>query len=534
MNETSVELPQLSLARYFDLLKRRRWQVIPVSLLGLLVGGLIAFFVPRYYVAETRIDYYRLPVELQVRPTEDPFKLVVDNAQLHIPQAVSATMKKLGWVESAIPDPTERREKEREVEGRVSVVDVNRSEGRAYARLVVSYRDEDGVRAAEFLNTLVATWMEQQVADMRRSIETQASQANQRAKAALGEYQAINRDLAQLSAEFGFERTWDPSLQREDMRLREEALARQQQRLVDVTRELAQLRRQLTQAQQEMDRTPRDLDPTLGALEKRFSPGSQEARWFVELKVRKQSVESVMGEAHPQRASTLARIAWLEEQLRESLKGGDLADNPRIAELQRAIDTLDAAIVGAEAGKARLEAEILAGKEEQARRADAAEAYFAKARALDEAQTRREDARKSLDASLDMQQQLDSKAPIKQIAPAYVPKRPTEPNIALVAGVGCLLGLAAAIVLILALDLLRGTLKTVDDVERALHVPMLGAVSFLETPEDRRRAQASRRRASLVAGAVLVFCVALVTAYYIAPHRLPPFARDLLTLMLGG
>ena len=54
---TQIEVPQISLQRYVDLLKRRRWQVIPVSLLGLLVGGLVAFFIPRYYVADVTVDY---------------------------------------------------------------------------------------------------------------------------------------------------------------------------------------------------------------------------------------------------------------------------------------------------------------------------------------------------------------------------------------------------------------------------------------------------------------------------------------------
>ena len=45
---TQVDMPQLSLSRYVDLVKRRRWQVVPVSLLGLLIGGLVAFFIPRF------------------------------------------------------------------------------------------------------------------------------------------------------------------------------------------------------------------------------------------------------------------------------------------------------------------------------------------------------------------------------------------------------------------------------------------------------------------------------------------------------
>ena len=88
--------------------------------------------------------------------------------------------------------------------------------------------------------------------------------------------------------------------------------------------------------------------------------------------------------------------------------------------------------------------------------------------------------------------------------------------------------------LILLLDVLRGTLKTVDDVERALSVPMLGAVSHLETLEERAKTVSRRRRSSLVAGAILMSAVVLVTTYYVAPHRLPPFALNLLSIVLGG
>ena len=237
MNEQTIELPQLSLAHYFDLLKRRRWQVIPISLLGLFIGGIVAFFVPRYYVAETYVDYYRLPSDVEARPAEDPFKFVVDNATILIPQAVGATAKKLGWAESAIADPSDRRQAEREIESRISVHDMNRGEGRSYARIVVSYRDRDGVKSAQFLNTLVATWMEQRVADMRRTIALQSQQANQRAIAALGEYNSINRDLTHLSVQHGFDRFFDPALQREDMRAREDSLARQQVRLGEIEAE---------------------------------------------------------------------------------------------------------------------------------------------------------------------------------------------------------------------------------------------------------------------------------------------------------
>jgi hypothetical protein len=38
----------------------------------------------------------------------------------------------------------------------------------------------------------------------------------------------------------------------------------------------------------------------------------------------------------------------------------------------------------------------------------------------------------------------------------------------------------------------------------------------------------------LLAGGILFGLVVVVTTYYVAPHRLPPFARDLLAIVLGG
>ena len=56
----TADLPQLSLQRYFDLVKRRRWQLVPVSLLGLIIGGVVAFFIPRFFVAETLLSHLSL------------------------------------------------------------------------------------------------------------------------------------------------------------------------------------------------------------------------------------------------------------------------------------------------------------------------------------------------------------------------------------------------------------------------------------------------------------------------------------------
>src|SRR5262245_41446554 len=99
---TQVELPQISVQRYLELLKRRRWQVVPVSLIGLMIGGLVAFFIPRYYVAETTLQHQQVPGQLPSRNVDDPFRSIVDTARLTIRLAVGETMKKLNWPDAQI------------------------------------------------------------------------------------------------------------------------------------------------------------------------------------------------------------------------------------------------------------------------------------------------------------------------------------------------------------------------------------------------------------------------------------------------
>ena len=80
----------------------------------------------------------------------------------------------------------------------------------------------------------------------------------------------------------------------------------------------------------------------------------------------------------------------------------------------------------------------------------------------------------------------------------------------------------------------QGTFKTVEDVERAMPVPVLGGFAHLLTEEVRQKSRSSRRTASLVGGTVLVLVLAVVTIYYLDPTRLPAFARNVLALVLGG
>jgi capsular polysaccharide biosynthesis protein len=532
VTEPTLELPRVSVGRYLDLLRRRRWQVIPVSLLGLLVGGLVAFFIPRYYVAETVIEYSAVLADPKA---EDPFEYVVDNATLMLPQAAGATMRKLSWPEGLVADPTKLHENVRTVEKRIDVIDINPGRNRTYAKLVVTYRDQDGQRAREFTDALVATWMELRVGEMRQRAEVQGAQANNRMSAALAEFDRLNREMTELARLYDFERLTGEGVQREEMRAREDAMRARRQQLDAAEGAIVALGQEIENLQRQREGTPRTVMPTVKDLETRFPPKSREAQWYAELLQQRQSIENVMGPSHREMPGRLARVAQLEKLLQDVLgPEGAEVPNPRLEELRTAIDAKQVQLAVARSTRDRLQREIADVDEERRRRIEAEPEYVAKKRALAEAEKKREEARQQLDAAIRTQEQLDSTPPIEQSVPAYVPKRPTEPDIVLVAVLGCVLGLGAAVALILLLDTLRGTLKTVDDIERALPVPVLGGLSHLETDEQRLRATASRRRTSLVAGLFLAGAVVVVTTYYVAPHRLPPFARDLLSMVLGG
>ena len=95
------------------------------------------------------------------------------------------------------------------------------------------------------------------------------------------------------------------------------------------------------------------------------------------------------------------------------------------------------------------------------------------------------------------------------------------------------IGLGVAIGLILLLDFIRATYKTVPDVEIGLALPVLGSLSHMETDGERRRAKARRVRLTMVSAVLLTLLVCVVTIYYVRPTSLPEIVQQLLSLLLG-
>ncbi|MBX3463450.1 MAG: hypothetical protein KF830_09775 [Planctomycetes bacterium] len=537
---TQLDVPQVSLQRYLDLLKRRRWQVIPVSLVGLLLGGLVAFFIPRYYVAETLLVHQLVPGRTDPRNAEDPFRSIVDSARLTIPLAVGETMRELKWPEAMVADPSLRTLNERQVNGRLSVVDLNQFDrDREHAQIRVTYRDRDGQRAANFLNKLVPTWIAATLRSLREPAEADQRRANEAANNHRRLYEQLAEERRQLALRYQI----DPSEQVSFLRLQlqaEEQRAQTELRngVEQVQREVEAARRLLQRSRDLLADTPARVQPDADVLLVAAKASPEGLRLSAMLLRYREMQRNFRDGTDGHRQATLG-IAQIEQKLRE-LVGTATADadglmpNPLHRERQQAVEEQERALAVLEADLATREAQLAGETARVARRAQGFVEYERKVEQLADAKKDLDAATERLRAATAVVASLGKQQTVQQVGQAQPPPRPTDPNILVVALIGCVVGLGAAIGLILLLDIVQGTFKTLDDVERGLPVPVLGGISHLETEAEREAAVGRRRLVSWTAAAFVALVVVLVTIFYVDPTRLHPLLRDLLAVLLGS
>jgi hypothetical protein len=535
---TQLDLPQLSLERYVDLVRRRRWQLVPISLLGLVVGGLVAFFIPRYYVAEITVEHKAAPDQLHAAPGEDPFRSVVNNAQDTIKLAAGDAMRALRWPEGLAVDPSERTLNEKQVQERIQVVDNNAHvRDRSYALIRVLYRDRDGDRSAAFANALVKTWMEQQIGDMRTAAEAAKRRAVDSAASIDQTHEALSHDKRDVELRYGIRPDYELSVQRETFADQQKAHGEEVEKLRGLRAQRAALVEQIDSDLQRQATMPDRLEPDAATIAKLVKGDGPLERLLFTVEYKKLGLAGWL-EGTPKRLAKERELAQAEQLFRMALvtvganPDGTLP-NPEFKEIQQRLDTNNAERKKVESLISQLEESIEREGKRLAGLRDAYEQLARIERQLDQCKVRREAAQKTLGEVEQTLNRLTAEPPIKPLQQAQVPPHPTDPNIMLVALIGCVLGLGVAVGLILLLDVLQGSFKTVDDVERGLQVPVLGGLSHLETAEERQAAARSRRRAAAAAFGFVGLVVVVVAIFYVAPTRLPAVVRDLLALLLG-
>lgn len=533
---TPAELPQLSLRRYFDLVKRRRWQVVPISVLGLLVGGVIAFFIPRYYVANVTLFHQGGREKLA---EDDPMRRIVATATVTIRLQARKVIEKLKWPEAVSLDAHDLEQFTKVVAGNISVFDVNAADrGRDFAQIYVGYRDRDGKRVAEFLNELVKTWVDTRIEDLRRPVEQDRKKAHEAVERWDGIQEQFRADRRELELRYQFEPGIDIAVQRSDFTSRQKARDVLLAELVVKQAQLAELNKDLEQKRALLAAMPERVAATAESLIEVAAKTDRGKVLLLEIQyLRIEAAGFKKGTVWKRIA--LRKLAAAEKQLQElvapSTESTDgLLGNPLYAKLKDDIAKLEIVHAGLSKAVELLGVTVRTDTEQLAARSLGFIEYDRLQAEIEQAKGNYEKAIKERDDADSFLARLDRDAPVRPLGgPVAPPPRPTEPNILVIALLGCVLGLGAAIALILLLDLLQGSFKTMDDVERGLAVPVLGGVSHLETDVERTETSRTRTRALVVAFVFTALVATVTTIFYLDPTRLPPVVRDLMALVLG-
>ena len=532
---TQLDLPQISLARYVDLLKRRRWQVVPVSLLGLGVGALVAFFIPRYYVARTDVRYNAEQLlSPQQRSIDDPLTELLASAKILIPAQIPAVLKELGWPEAAVADEDARAAFEAEVRSRVDIIDLGPAgKQRQNTHLRIGYRDTDGSRVAKFANALRERWVSQQLREVEQASIVEGDLLREERRTLLDEVDFIAQEILTFERQHEL----DPSLggNVEPVgKLVVLELAELQRRDEELSLELARLEAQLAGAEQRLaDGMPKTI--------RRKVPPPTDPIQLAKLQtlsiqiLQLQTLLGLITDQHERHASATLQLETKRAELAKlaPLDAEEVVPNPDYLALQQSHDDTQRLIHETLSVQQPLRARIKQLRVRLATLPGLSVEYKEKRQRETAARARLSENDANLRRAEGRRRQIVESKPFSVLYEARTPPRPTDPNPTVLALVGSLIGLGVAIGLILLLDAMRFTFKTMQDLEHGLTVPVLGGVSHLETVDERVGTRRNRILVTVTASVILALLVIVVTIYYVAPARLPGFVFDVFELLLG-
>ncbi len=536
MAELDFSLPGLQARFLLEILRRRRWLIVPLALLGLGVGALVSFLIPRYYRAETRVEIKDISLEGRPVPKqgEDPMAGIVENARytLASPRMILKAARALKWPEffSADPEDPALRARIKAVLARLQVYPI-RSGGTPGAGgiLGISYADKDPKRAAEMANTLRDLWLEDRFHSLQRSLQSvldkergQEMDAREKWHAALNElrdFERANR-LDPMMSLPGKENS--PGIYKA-----RDLLAEQ------IRKEEADLRGlevKLAALQKEYESLP----PFLREAQVGGGAGSDQNLAALEAAIlRLRQRLSLMKESHPRRKAYEEQLRMLEEQRKSLLAAkGVLSSrevpNPLKKAKKEEIDRLKLQI-----GENRKRLEVM---RKQLSALDRQCELFPK---LHEEHVRRVQAEKSARQRLEEIQALvakqerrlelfNSRQYYEVNQEAWPPPSPNDPSNLVIVLIGLAVGIGTAVGLILLTEILRISFRTVEEAERDLPVPVLGAAGYLETEEERLQARRRRRWVLGVLLGLFLLLGAVIGLYFLDPTRLPAFLTDFL------
>jgi capsular polysaccharide biosynthesis protein len=525
-------------------LRRRRYQVLVPACLVWSIGIAFAVIVPKRYKVTTRIeisDRTRIETDYRLRnPQETAVRREATSAFEHVVHFARVKQvveqNQADWPEYfALSSETERAQflRERILTKNLSAQPTNRDPKNGTIFVDVSYSDENKLRAAEFLNDLVLSWLEwmketdrvmlvNEGAMLREIMDAQQADLRDKEERYFNQLALLGQDPTAPSGDGRREERGDWTFRTLDKYKSEQS---------DIEQRLKTARFELEQAETRLRTEPPEL-----------------AR---RVEIERDDPESELGRLREQRAALLEKLEGLRpnnstykrlrpklDQLETEIAGlsqgevepeerWETEPNPRVAEYETAVREGQDLVATLEHQRDQLTVRVAELEQETKTRT---ENY----KALEELRNERDEAGALLaetsrqwatsDKSLKM---LESAPPSWRLAQPPVPSSATAtPDPFLVSAFAVVAGLALGVATALGSEYLRSCYRSVGELAAVMTVPVLGAIDTIVTRRERRRVQFTRTVGAL-STAVIVGTIAWVTwLWHASPERLPLELQD--------
>lgn len=517
---------------FLNVLRKRRMQVVMITLTVVTFGTVFAVIVPKKYVVETTVEL--LDQTGQVRnPAEAATQKEMPNSEAHIKDFNRVKMvldEDLNDPEYGRLDQLGRNEYVEQTRRsiRVKVRDKRGKDARGSTFVDITYSDVDANRAEDFLQHITNRWVEDVVQRERNVLVRERNEYQNQVDAAQLNFDGVVQQWTDLVREMGISLTHPDELENskeEDPVFVELRRARTERELAEA--ELEEIRATIAAKKEKYDALERKIPEE--RVEDAVEFQSQIAQ--LELKITMMRAEQQGKTPEHSRYKVIdIEIEKLEEQVaalqgneRESQSNRVYIDNPARATLREELDQLEVEAQGIEARYQKWHVEVqeksAAHQAQVANRHDLLliDARWDAARAeLDEAKARlrAQDAKvRAMESAVGL--------PYRISKPASASAKPSEPNPWLIVGMSLFGGLGLGLAVAFVAEFSKNCYRNVQELTRVMGIPVLGAINLIETSADRRR---HRLRRAMVGGSTLVFLggVAWFTyAWALHPEQLP-------------
>lgn len=507
---TQVE-SQTQLQDFLDILKRRKWQVILPAAIVLALGSAFAVIVPKKYVARTQVELRPVGISISAKDGANA------SYQIRSMNRIHKVLKERQTPEFLALSPDDQATFLQRVQDDVRVtVTSTTNQGATFVN--IEFVDVDREFAKDYLRALRTDWIEDVVKRDRNKADDELQKLREEKTRFERQKKEEEANLTELRRVEGLSPT-QPTPGSQNPRFEDPLFARLKENESEkkrIEQELPVLATELATMRTRLNDTPAKLTRE-DVLEAQTNEGE-----LRELEIEITQLSEQMSGLKPQHPKFRTLSERLDEKRstrdklqRLVLKGSvqtTTVDNPERAVVQKRIDDLELEIQRKRAAWDGLRTAIEA---DSSRVEEMQDVYRDEREYVDSigrlAQSLLESTLK-YNAQARLVDQLSSPLadPFYITSDVFADSKPTEPNPWLIIAMSLAAGLGIGLSIAVLGEYSKSCFRSVADISRSMAIPVLGAISTIQTRGERRGDRVRRALVGL-SGLALIAAIVFVT-----------------------